>query len=175
VALTGNLQACWCSCRAKRMSAVGSWAELEKFTHTIDTWYFPYLIQEAKKVRNSDSIFGPRRLYVELQQYDDLRLRVHNAERAKRNRNIFTKQYSATSFRSYCGEIPAPLPLFAAFHLDYCNSLLCGSLFMRLQWPQNATARLLSGACDHITPVLSQLRWQQCALTSRELSSLQIT
>ena len=51
--------------------------------------YIPLLTYTGgEKVRNSDSIFGPRCPYVELQEYDNLRLRVHYAETY---RNICTK------------------------------------------------------------------------------------
>jgi len=53
---------------------------------------------------------------------------------------------------------------FIACRLDYCNSLLHGitdSLFRRLQFVQNAAARLIMGTRrrDRITPVLRDLHW----------------
>ena len=48
--------------------------------------------------------------------------------------------------------------------LDHCNSLLYGlpaSYINKLQWVQNAAARLISNTtrCDHISPVMKDLHW----------------
>ena len=48
--------------------------------------------------------------------------------------------------------------------LDYCNSLLYGlpaSYINKLQWVQNAAARLISNTMhfDHISPVMKDLHW----------------
>lgn len=53
---------------------------------------------------------------------------------------------------------------FVSSRLDYCNSLLVGvsdSLLKKLQYVQNAAARLVTGTrkFDHITPVLRALHW----------------
>ncbi len=53
---------------------------------------------------------------------------------------------------------------FITSHLDYCNSLYCGSsklLIDRLQLVQNAAARFLHNSCKsvHITPILRTLHW----------------
>ena len=49
---------------------------------------------------------------------------------------------------------------FVSCRLDYCNSLLA-DVHLRLQSVQNATARLVSGACrrDRIKPFLATLHW----------------
>jgi len=52
---------------------------------------------------------------------------------------------------------------FVSCRLDYCNSLMYGvsdDLIQKLQSVENAVARLIIGArrCDHITPMLHQLR-----------------
>ena len=48
--------------------------------------------------------------------------------------------------------------------LEYCNSLLYGlpaSYIIKLQWVQNAAARLISNTTrfDHISPVMKDLHW----------------
>ena len=53
---------------------------------------------------------------------------------------------------------------FVTTRLDYCNSLymgVSGSSLARLQWVQNAAARLLTGTrkYDHISPILASLHW----------------
>jgi len=53
---------------------------------------------------------------------------------------------------------------FLASHLDYSNAMLfdiTNELLCRLQYTQNAAARLVTGAkrSDHISPVLCQLHW----------------
>ena len=65
------------------------------------------------------------------------------------------------------GHAQAVKTLVQAFiRMDYCNSLFYGiteGLMSRLQFVQNAAARLVSGArrYDHITPVLQELHWLQ--------------
>jgi len=53
---------------------------------------------------------------------------------------------------------------FISCRLDYCNSLLYGiadSQLWRLQFVQNAAARLITGTrrAEHTTPVLQSLQW----------------
>jgi len=54
---------------------------------------------------------------------------------------------------------------FISCRLDYCNSMFYGitdGLMSRLQYVENAAARLVSGGStlyDHITPVLQELHW----------------
>ena len=56
---------------------------------------------------------------------------------------------------------------FTSTCLDYCNSLLYAvygisdNLCWHLQAFQDVTTRLITNRCEHITPILQQLRWLQ--------------
>ena len=78
----------------------------------------------------------------------------------------FCSLYKIRRIRKYLSYKSAQTLILALVigRLDYCNSLLYGlpaSYIIKLQWVQNAAARLISKTTrfDHISPVMKDLHW----------------
>ena len=81
-------------------------------------------------------------------------------------KSAFSQLYNIRRIRKYLTTDTSKTLVHAMItsRIDCCNSLLCGlpdNSWNKLQWVQNAAARLITGTAkfSHITPVLRSLHW----------------